>query len=134
VEEDMEALVEIMEAERLIPIFNIPAAMRNEQVQVIVIPVQNGKASVKPETDSEPSLYAPGDTVAERIRKFQEKNSHEAFIKHLKQKAAEGFKFDFDVQKVIDGAETEEEIQERYRMEKRVWANDVTERVKRGEL
>jgi hypothetical protein len=135
----MEALVEIMEAERLVPIFNIPAAMRNEQVQVIVLPVRNGKAETeKPaatlEPDSESSLYAPGDTVAERIRKFREKYNRETFVEHLKKKLAEGVVFEFDAQKIIDGTETEEERQERYRMEKRAWSDDVAERIKRGEL
>jgi hypothetical protein len=108
--------------------------MRNEQVQVIILPLQNGKTSEKPEADIEPSLYAPDDTVAERIRKFQEKHSHESFIEHLKQKQAEGVKCNFDVRKVIDGTETEEEIQERYRILKRAWANDVAGRVNRNEL
>ena len=101
----MEALVEVMEAERLIPLFHIPAEMRQCKVEITVRPLE--------------PFSRVSDTKAERIRKFVERHSHEAFISHLKQKAAEGVKFDFDVQKVINGAETEEELEARYQSHKR---------------
>jgi hypothetical protein len=114
----METLVKIMEAEELVSIFDIPSEMRNTRVEVTIRPTQQEKPK----------------TTAEKIKEFREKHTHEAFVQHLKQKQAEGFKFDFDVQKVIDGTETEEDMQKRYRIEKRAWSDNVTERVRRGEL
>jgi hypothetical protein len=101
----METFVEVMEAEKLMPLFHIPVEMRQYKVEVTVRPVE--------------PLSQVSDTKAERIRKFVEKHSYEAFISHLKQKVAEGVQFDFEAQKVIDGAETEEELEARCRSHKR---------------
>ncbi|MDR3338375.1 MAG: hypothetical protein LBT16_14360 [Treponema sp.] len=99
----MEALVKIMEAEELVPIFDIPSEMRNSRVEVTIRPMEQEKRK----------------TTAEKIKEFREKYTHEAFIEHLKQKVSEGFQFSFDVQKVIDGTETEEEREARYKSHKR---------------
>jgi hypothetical protein len=39
----------------------------------------------------------------------------------LKEQTVKGHSFSFDIQKVIDGTETEEEMQTRYRLEKQTW-------------
>ncbi|MDR3200590.1 MAG: hypothetical protein LBT68_03925 [Spirochaetales bacterium] len=113
----MEVIIQEMDLVELPPIFNIPAEMQNCRVEVTIRPVP-----------------AKQETTEERIKNFREKYTHESFIQHLKQKVAEGFKFEFDVQKIIDGTETEEEKQERYRKEKRAWSDNVAERINRGEL
>jgi hypothetical protein len=64
-------------------------------------------------------------TPAERIEQFRKKYSREFFIEQLKEQAAKGQSFDFDVRKVIDGTETEKETQARYRLEKQTWGNAV---------
>jgi hypothetical protein len=68
-------------------------------------------------------------TTAEKIGQFRKKYNHETFIAHLKEGVEEGRAFDFDVQKVIDGTETEEEAQARYRLEKQTWGKLTQERV-----
>ena len=64
-------------------------------------------------------------TTAEKIAQFRKKYNRETFIEHLKEQVANGRTFCFDVQKVIDGTETEEEVQERYRLEKQAWGKTI---------
>ncbi|MDR0551348.1 MAG: hypothetical protein LBG72_04950 [Spirochaetaceae bacterium] len=115
----MQALVKIMEAEKLFPIFDIPVAMRNRRLEVTIRPADEEKQTAA--------------TTIDKIRKFREKHTHEAFVEHLKKKLAEGVKFDFDAQKIIDGTETEEDIQERYKIMKGAWAEAAVEKFKRNE-
>jgi len=61
-----------------------------------------------------------GRTTAEKIEQFRKKYNHGTFVEHIKRGVKEGHAFDFDVQKVIDGTETEEEKQVRYRQEKQL--------------
>ncbi|GHV73832.1 hypothetical protein AGMMS49940_11340 [Spirochaetia bacterium] len=111
----MEIMTEIIDAERLSPIFKIPDAMKHSRVEVTIRPIEETKPKVNRE-------------ALERFRRsFNLKD-------HLKQKLAEGVQFDFDAQKVIDGTETEEEMQARFRAEKKVWAEDVAERARSGEF
>ena len=73
------------------------------------------------------------ETTAQRIKQFRKKHNRETFVEQLKNAVARGVMFDFDVQKVIDGTETEEEMQTRYRMEKRTWGDVVRNRIEREE-
>jgi len=66
--------------------------------------------------------------MAERIRQYRKKYNRNVFIDHLKEKTAKGHSFRFDVQKVIDGTETEEEAQARYRLEKYLYASPLSYR------
>jgi len=61
------------------------------------------------------------ETTAERVENFRKKYNHTVFFDQLKKQVAAGHSFEFDVQKVITGTETEEEKQARYRMEKQAW-------------
>jgi hypothetical protein len=63
--------------------------------------------------------------IQERIEQFRRKYNREVFIEQLKEQTAKGHSFGFDVRKVIDGTETEEETQARYRLEKQTWGNAV---------
>jgi hypothetical protein len=56
------------------------------------------------------------------VENFRKKYNHDTFVEQLKLKLAEGHTFEFDVQKVINGTETEEEMQARYRLEKQAWS------------
>ena len=98
----MEAIVQEIEVEKLFPIFNIPRDTWNGRVEVTIKPIEKT-------TDG---------TTAERIAQFRKKYNRDVFISHLKEKSANEESFNFDVQKVIDGTETEEETQARYRLEK----------------
>ena len=98
----MNTIVQEIEAERLLPIFDIPMEILKTRVEVTIRPVESA---------------FPG-TTADRIAKFRKKYNRNVFIDNLKEKAANGHSFGFDVQKVINGTETEEEAQERYRLEK----------------
>jgi hypothetical protein len=96
----MEAITQVVDADILTSIFNIPDEMRYGQVEITIrsIPKEN-----KPKVNME---------ALERFNKgFNLKD-------HLRQKLAEGYQFDFDAQKIIDGTETEEEMQARFKSEK----------------
>jgi len=121
----MEALVRVMDAGDLPPVFDIPAEMRRERVRVVVTPVE--EAGAKPLKWLEEAEIPPG-VNKEILLKFQAAARAGVFKEHLRKKLAEGFTFDFDAQKIIDGTETEEDRQRRYRMEKRAWVEAVAER------
>jgi hypothetical protein len=95
----MEAIIQEIEVEKLLPIFDIPREIWNSRVEVTIKPIKN-------------MSYG---TSAERIGQFRKKYNREVFIEHLKKQSAQGHSFDFNVQKVIDGTETEEETQALYR-------------------
>jgi len=113
----MEAIVQEIDVERLFPIFDIlsvPKSTRdiwNGRVQVTIKPID-----------------LPKETTADRIAQFRKKHNRETFVEHLKEQVAKGRTFDFDVQKVIDGTETEEDKQARYRQEKQVWSKAVEDK------
>ena len=103
----MEAIIQEIDVEKLASIFDIPEEMRNSRVEVTIRPIEKA---------------ASGKT-AEKIEQFRKKYNYETFIELLKKGVAEGRAFDFDVQKVINGTETEEEEQARYSHEKQTWGN-----------
>jgi len=109
----MEAIIQEIEVEKLLPIFDIPKEIWNSRVEVTIKPIAK--------------IFR--DTTAERIRQFRKKYNRDVFIDHLKKQAANGHSFGFDVQKVIDGTETEEETQARYRLEKQTWSNETGRKV-----
>ena len=119
---NMEAIVQEIEVERLFSFFDIlsvPKAARdgwNGRVEVTIKPIEKTSQL----------------TTAERIAQFRKKHNRDTFVEHLKEQVAKGRTFDFDVQKVINGTETEEEEQARYRQEKQAWNKTVTD--KTGEI
>ena len=102
-------IIQEIDVEELIPIFSIPENMRNRRVEVTIRPVEK-----------ETQL-----STLERIEQFRKKYNHETFIENLKKQLSEGYLFDFDAQKVVNGTETEEEKQARYRTEKQTWGNAI---------
>jgi hypothetical protein len=114
----MEAVIQEIDVEELTSIFTIPETMRNSRVEVTIRQIER--------KDQE--------TTEQRINQFRKKYNHETFIEHLKNGVSQGFSFDFDVQKVIDGTETEEEKQARYRKEKQAWSNAILERKQKEEV
>jgi hypothetical protein len=108
----MEAIIQEIEVEKLLPIFDIPKDIWNSRVEVTIKPIENKLQR----------------TPADKIEQFRKKYNREFFIGQLREQAANGYSFDFDVQKVIDGTETEEETQARYRLEKQSWGNTIKEK------
>lgn len=111
----MEAIIQEIDVEELTSIFYIPEEMRNSRVEVTIRPIEK----------------ATGGTTAEKIEQFRKKYNHGSFVEHLKKCVMEGRSFDFDVQKVIDGTETEEEKHIRYRREKQTWSNTTQKEAQR---
>ena len=105
----MEEIIQEIEAEKLLPIFDIPKEIWNSRVEVTIRPIGN----------------TPRGTTMERIEQFRKKYNRDVFVDQLKEQVAKGHPFDFDVQKVIDGTETEEEVQARYRLEKQAWGKAI---------
>lgn len=105
----MEAIVQEMDIGVLSSIFNIPDEMRNRKVEVTIRPIENNTIT----------------TTSQKIEQFRKKYNRNTFVENLKNQVSEGRQFNFDVQKVIDGTETEEEQQARYRLEKQTWGNSV---------
>ena len=105
----METIVQIIDIERLFSIFDIPRDIWAGQVEVTIRPIEK-KSNV---------------TTAGKIAQFKKKYNRELFIEHLKEQADKGISFNFNVQKVIDGTENEEETQARYRLEKQTWGNTI---------
>jgi len=112
----MEAIIQEIDVEELTSIFTIPETMRNSRVEVTIRQIEK--------KDKE--------TTGQKIEQFRKKYNRETFVEQLKKGVSQGFSFDFDVQKVIDGTETEEEMQVRYRKEKQTWGNIMRERKQRG--
>jgi hypothetical protein len=106
----METIIQEIDVERLIPIFDIPKDIWNSRVEVTIKPIES-KHQI---------------TTADKINQFRKKYNHDFFIGQLKEQSANGQSFDFNVQKVIDGTETEEETQTRYRLEKQSWGNAIS--------
>jgi len=114
----MEAIVQEVDVERLFPIFDILSVPKNTR------DIWNGRVEVT----IKPIEKRPTLTTAEKIAQFRKKHNRETFVEHLKEQVAKGRTFDFDVQKVINGTETKEEEQARYRQEKQVWGKIVTDK------
>jgi hypothetical protein len=112
----MEAITQVMDADQLPSIFDIPDEMKYGQVEITIRAIPK---------ESKPKVNM------ELLNKFRNSAGFD-FKEHLRKKLAEGFHFDFDAQKVIDGTETEEEMQARFKSEKNAWADAVAERVRNG--
>ena len=112
----MEAIIKEMDVEELTSIFNIPETMRNSRVEVTIRQIKKN-----------------GETTEQKIEQFRKKYNRETFVGQLGKGVSQGFSFDFDVQKVINGTETEEETQARYLKEKQIWGNIAREKKQKGE-
>jgi hypothetical protein len=106
----MEAIIQEIDVEKLFPIFNIPRDTWNGRVEVTIKPIEKTVQL----------------TTSEKIAQFRKKYNREVFVTQLKEQSAKGQTFCFDVQKVIDGTETEEDVQARYRLEKQTWSNSIS--------
>jgi len=110
----------IFENERFIP--DRPVSLPQKKKVIVTIEEHTAEAS-----STEKYVEAKPETTAEKVDNFRKKYNRGTFVENLKKQVAEGQSFDFDVQKLIDGNETEEDMQVRYRLEKQAWGNAVKE-------
>jgi hypothetical protein len=108
----MEAVVQILEAEDLASVMYIPSEMRHSRLEVTLRPVMETAAETVQTTHI-------NKEIMQKFRKAAE--SGEA-AKRLKQKLAEGARFDFDVVKLLSGTMTEDDWQNLYTLQKQAWS------------
>ena len=85
----MEAIIQEIDVERLFSIFDIPRDLWKGRVKVTIKPIEK----------------KTHETTIEKIAQFRKKYNRQTFVDQLREQAANGHSFDFDVQKVIDGTE-----------------------------
>jgi hypothetical protein len=124
----MEAVKQIVDAARISSIIDLPDEMMKGQVEVIVLPINQFNDEVRGLQEKRQNI------AAERIREFRKKHNRKIFVEHLKKCVSQGVEFDFDVQKLIDGTESAEEKQARYKSEKQTWGKVIQERADKGEI
>jgi len=107
----MEAVVQILEAEKLAPVMYIPSEMLHSRLEVTLRPVRETAA------ESVQTTYVDKE-IMQKFRKAAE--SGEA-VKHLHDKINEGAHFNFDAEKIINGTMTEDDWQNLYTIQKKAW-------------
>jgi hypothetical protein len=113
----MEAVVQILEAEALVPVMYIPAEMRHSRLEVTLRPV----------TEAAPAS-PPSAVNREIMLKFQKAAESGEAKEHLKKKLAEGVRFDFDVEKLLSGTMTGDDWQNLYTRQKQAWPQAASEK------
>jgi FKBP-type peptidyl-prolyl cis-trans isomerase (trigger factor) len=109
----MESLVQVIDAAELTEIFDIPEDMVSNRVEVTIRPIAGAEQ--------------PKETITDRIEKFKSRHQNDTLRDYLRKKTAQGVTFAFDAQKVIDSAETEADLEARYKLGKQAWARHITE-------
>jgi hypothetical protein len=107
---------------KLTDFFSIPEEIKHSRVEVIVRTLSSEDEGTPPK----PRVNL------EILKKFRDRAEAGEFKKHLQKCLDEGFKFDFDAQKIIDGTETEEEREARYKSHKRAWSEAACEKFERS--
>jgi ABC-type hemin transport system substrate-binding protein len=114
----MEAVVQILDAEDLMPIMHIPPEMRHSRLEVTLRPI--GKISA--------SKNEAQNINTEIMQRFLIAAESGEAKKHLKRKLAEGTQFDFDATKLINGTMAEADWQNLYSLQKQAWSNAAAEK------
>jgi len=107
----MEAVVQILDAEKLAPVMYIPSEMLHSRLEVTLRPVR--------ETDDESVQTTYVDK--EIMQKFRKAAESGEAVKHLQNKLFEGARFDFDAEKILNGTMTEDDWQNLYTIQKKAW-------------
>jgi hypothetical protein len=107
----MEAVVQILEAEKLAPVMYIPSEMRHSRLEVTIRPAREAASGAPP-------LAGTNQALMQKFRKAAELGEAK---EDLKKKLAEGAQFDFDAGKLINGTMTEADWQNIYALQKRAW-------------
>jgi predicted DsbA family dithiol-disulfide isomerase len=114
----MEAVVQILEADVLMPVMHIPAEMRNSRIEVTLRPVEKASSEEKQNKS----------VNTEIMQKFMKAAESGEAKEHLKRKLAEGTKFPFDAEKLISGTMTESDWQNLYTIQKQAWPDAAAEK------
>lgn len=115
----METVVQILEAEQLVPIMHIPSEMLHSRLEVTLRPIEE-TSIVKP-----PVAVVNHDIMQRFLKAAESGDAKE----HLKKKLAEGTKFDFDAAKLINGTMTENDWQNLYTFQKQAWIGATAKKV-----
>jgi hypothetical protein len=118
----MEAEVQILEAEKLVPVMYIPPEMRHSRLEV----------TIRPAGEAAPGVPPPGIN-RELMQKFLKAAESGEAREHLRQKLAEGAQFDFDAGKLINGTMTEADWQSLYALQKQAWPKAAGETPENGD-
>jgi hypothetical protein len=113
----METVVQILEANDLIPVMYIPAEMRDSRLEVTLRPVE------KTQTDERQDKTINSEIMQKFVKAAESGEAKE----HLKKKLAEGAKFSFNAGKLINGTMTEDDWQNLYTIQKQAWPDAAIE-------
>ncbi|MDR1025428.1 MAG: hypothetical protein LBL56_06825 [Treponema sp.] len=113
----MEAVVQILEAEELIPVMYIPPEMRHTRLEVTLRPVREAVA--------EHHTAHTNQEIMQKFRKAAELGEAKA---QLKKKLTEGIRFDFTAEKILNGTMTEDDWQNLYTLQKQAWPQAAAEK------
>jgi hypothetical protein len=121
----VETITKIVESDDLALVMDIPEPMRHSQVEVTVrlLPAA-GNSGFQAARSPVPKVNQ------ELLEKFR--NGFIDIKEQIRKKAAEGYHFDFDVQKYLNGSMTEDDWQQFYKMEKQAWGDHVKEMADKG--
>jgi hypothetical protein len=112
----MEAITQVMDADQLSSIFDIPDEMRYSRLEVTIRPISKESASLK--------------TKYELLEKF--KHGFGEIQEQIRKKVSEGQEFDFNVESYLNGTMTEDDWQNFYKMEKQSWGKHIADMAKEG--
>ena len=114
----MEAVIQILEAEQLVPVMHIPSELRHSRLEVTLRPIEETSIGKAP-------VAAINHDVMQKFLKAAESGDAK---EHLKKKLAEGKQFDFDAVKLINGTMTEDDWQNLYTFQKQAWTEAAAEK------
>ena len=100
----MEAVVQILEAEKLAPVMYIPSEMLHSRLEVTLRPVMETAVEAVQTTHVDKEI----------MQKFRKAAESGEAVKHLQDKFFEGARFDFDAEKILNGTMTEDDWQNLY--------------------
>ncbi|GHT86715.1 hypothetical protein FACS1894137_12680 [Spirochaetia bacterium] len=121
----METITRIVESDDLAVVMDIPEPMRHSPVEVTVrLLSAAGNSGLQ-------AVRSPAPKVnQELLEKFR--NGFIDIKEQIRKKAAEGYHFDFDVRKYLNGSMTEDDWQQFYKMEKQAWGGHIKEMADKG--
>jgi hypothetical protein len=113
----METVIQEMEADQLPALFDIPLEMKHGRVEVTIRQIPNTE-------------HAQKETINwEAFNKFK---GEVDFREHVQKKLAEGYTFNFDTEKYLNGSMTEDDWQNLFKLEKQAWGRAVKDMAKKG--
>ncbi|GHV81151.1 hypothetical protein AGMMS49944_29420 [Spirochaetia bacterium] len=123
----METITKIVESDDLAGVMDIPEPRRHSQVEVTVR-LLSGAGNIG---SGSQAARSPAPKINhELLEKFR--NGFVDIKEQIRKKAAEGYQFDFDVRKYLNGSMTEDDWQQFYKVEKQAWGSHVKDMAATG--